>query len=434
MNYLISLVRSLKPLCIEHWFVVVILLYSIGGFIRYNFLSGTIGNTIPFVGFCILIWRLLASRKSMPLRGVSAFFYFILVVWTLWLTIDMILFTDFREITMEYKGITTVLLNISQSLMFAPNLLPLTIFCIPRNRNLDFSYIVRACILMMILYIIAYPFALWSVTNFALDMTARAGEEGNYNSFISDASIHISLLLAPNLMLYCREYLPRKKWLFFLLAFIASLIITVYTARRGGTLFSVLYLFFAWFIYSVHNKKVSKFKAMLLAVVVVSAAYYIVTGLADSFFSLIFERGIEENRTNVEESFYADMTSWYDWIFGRGWFGTYYDLSFDQFRMGLETGFLTLILRGGLLYLIPYVAIMLIGAFNGYFRSRNLFCKSLGVLLFMNVCSLYPFGWPEMNFTFFIYWIGIWICNQPRYRNMTDIEIKQIFFTHPLIR
>ncbi len=434
MNYFLSLVHSLKPRCIEHWFVVVILLYGIGGFIRYNFLPGTIGNTIPLIGFCILIWKLLASKKAMPLRGISAFFYLVLIVWTLCLTVDMILFTDFREVTEEYKGTTTVLLNISQSLMFAPNLLPLTILCIPRNRNIDFAYIVRACILVMILYIIAYPFALWSVTHFTLDMTAKAGEAGNYQTFIRHASLHISLLLAPNLMFYCREYLPKRKWQLFLLTFIASLLITIYTARRGNTLFSVLYLFFAWFIYSVYNKKVSKLKAILLVVVVASAAYYIVTGLADSFFSLIFERGVEDSRSGVEEAFYADMKSWEDWIFGRGWFGAYYDTGFGAFRMGVETGFLTLILRGGLLYLVPYVALMLIGAFNGYLRSRNLFCKSLGVLLFMNVCSLYPFGWPDMNFTFLLYWIGIWICNQSKYRNMTDSEIKQVFFTHPLIR
>lgn len=125
------------------------------------------------------------------------------------------------------------------------------------------------------------------------------------------------------------------------------------------------------------------------------------SNMAETFFATLMERGDEDSRSGVEESFYADMKTETDWIFGRGWFGAYYDPIFNKPRLGVETGYLTLILRGGLFYLIPYVIILLFSFYNGYFRSNNLFCKSFGILCLMQIINLYPFGWPAFNFFHF---------------------------------
>lgn len=165
-----------------------------------------------------------------------------------------------------------------------------------------------------------------------------------------------------------------------------------------------------------------------MALIVIGLIYILFSNMADSFFSTLLERGDENTRDGVEESFYADMKSQTDWIFGRGWFGQYYEPIFKTYRSSIETGFLALILRGGFLYLIPYVLILAFTAIYGYFKSRNLFCKSFAIMCLMQIVNLYPFGWPAFNFFHFLIWLGVWICNIKSFRELTDNQIKTYLF------
>lgn len=122
------------------------------------------------------------------------------------------------------------------------------------------------------------------------------------------------------------------------------------------------------------------------------------------------------------------MKSQVDWVFGRGWFGRYYEPGFKIFRSSIETGYLALILRGGFLYLIPYVATLSFTAFTGYFKSNNLFCKSFAIMCLMQIISLYPYGWPVFNYFHFILWMGVWVCNIKSFREMTDNQIFNKIF------
>ncbi len=115
-------------------------------------------------------------------------------------------------------------------------------------------------------------------------------------------------------------------------------------------------------------------------------------------------------------------------MFGRGWFGRYYEPAIMDYRSDIETGYLALVLRGGLFYLVPYVAILILSFFNGYFRSRNLFCKSFAILCLMQVVNLYPYGWPAFNFYHFVVWVGVWVCNSKKFRRLDNIQIAEYCF------
>ena len=162
---------------------------------------------------------------------------------------------------------------------------------------------------------------------------------------------------------------------------------------------------------------------IVLAIVCASLFFALFTNLSDSFFSVLMERGADDSRTGVEDSFYADMKSNSDWIFGRGWFGQYFESLTNLYRTGIETGFLTMILRGGLLYLLPYLLLLSISFVKGVFFSHNLLCKSLGLICLMQIISLYPFGWPAFNFFHFTVWMGVWLCNTKRFRMYNDKAI-----------
>ena len=180
-------------------------------------------------------------------------------------------------------------------------------------------------------------------------------------------------------------------------------------------------------LYLFYDKKSSKFLQVIGAIVTVAVCFFIFTNNQDSFFSILTERGMEDSRSIVEQNMIADMHGW-DWIVGRGLFGEYYDPMFEMNRPDIETGYLALILKGGVIYLFCFVGVLLSSAYKGLFKSRNLFVKAFAVIMIMAVIDLYPFGWPKFNFHYFTVWIGVYICNKSAYRALTDSQIYNLYF------
>ena len=257
---------------------------------------------------------------------------------------------------------------------------------------------------------------------------ATWGDSGTYGDFITNSTRGIASLAPVVIMVFFKKFLPIKKWNWFLIAYVGSVLIQVFLARRGGLATSVLYLALAWLMYLLNDKNTSKFKTIILLAFAISISYLLFNNMAESLFANLLERGIEDSRAGVENSFYADMDSQADWWFGRGWFGQYYEPLSGIHRSSIETGFLALILRGGYLYLIPYVLILGLSFYNGYFRSKNLFCKSFAIMCLMQIVCLYPWGWPTFSFLHFVIWLGVWVCNSKRLRQMSDEQIRKIYF------
>lgn len=424
--YITSLIKSLKPSRREHWMMLAILIYSLNGVLKY-YVPSALCNVLTTVSALTFIWMVLKHIHGFNLKGITGIFYIVLILWSVCLTFHMFFIADVRSTFTDYHGLTTWLLAYFGSAMFMPNLIPFVILAFPRNYQFDFKYLWRVMWLMCILYLCYYPFAFWNMTHYSWSFDQVAGEvwgdKGTYGDFITNSTIGIASLAPVVIMVYFKKYLNVKQWKWFLIAYVGSILIQAFLARRGGLVMSVLYLVLAWGMYALNDKRTSKFKMVLLAAVVIGLGYMLFSNMADSFFSTLIERGNEDTRGGVEDGFYADMKSQSDWIFGRGWFGQYYEPLLGMFRHGVETGFLTLILRGGLLYLIPYLVILALSFWNGYFRSQNLFCKSLAIICLMQIISLYPFGWPAFNFFHFIMWVGVWSCNNKLIRSLTDEQI-----------
>ena len=173
---------------------------------------------------------------------------------------------------------------------------------------------------------------------------------------------------------------------------------------------------------------------LAMATVMLASAYMVFVSLSDSFFSLIVERAEADTRSGVERSFYKYFSSQADWLFGRGLLGTYYDEIFGEQRFSIETGYLFIILRAGLLYLIPYVMLLMVSGIKGYFKSNNLFIKSIAIFMLMSVLELYPWGYPTFSFKFFIIWLGVIMCNSKYFLSMSDQEIQNVLFVKPIIK
>ena len=430
MGRLVLLIKSLRPYRLEHWMMLSILLYSLVGVLKYYlpaFLSNVITSVCGF-GFIVLV---IMNIRRCTLTGWTRALYLFLVLWTLCLTLRMFLIDDVRGTFSEYNGITTWLLAYFSSSYFLPNLMPLILLVIPMQDGFDFRYLWRVMWLMVILYLCYYPFAFWSMTHYNWSFNvagASWGEAGTFGDFVSNSTKGISSIAPAVIMIFFKKYLPTRTWKWFMIAFVGSILIQAFMARRGGLATSILYLVLVWGMYSFNDRSVSKVKMTLMALAVIGVCFLLFSGMADSLFSTLIERGVADSRSGVENGFYRDMDSAVDWIFGRGWFGQYYEPIFGKYRSSIETGYLALILRGGLLYLIPYIGILGLSFYNGYFKSGNLFCKSFAIMCLMQIVSLYPFGWPAFNFAHFVIWIGVWVCNSSMLRIMNDWQIKRLFF------
>lgn len=429
--YIVSLIKSLRPYRREHWIMLSILVYSLVGVLKY-YLPNSLSNALMTLSAFIFIIVVCKHASGFHLKGITGLFYGVLIIWSLCLTFHMFFIADIRSTFVDYHGLTTWLLAYFGSPLFLPNLIPFVILAFPRDYEFDFRYLWRVMWLLCILYICYYPFAFWNMTHYSWSMEridgSEWGDKGTYGDFITNSTMGIAALAPVVIMVFFKRYLPTKYWICFLASYVGSIFIAAFLARRGGLALSVSFLVLAWIMYAMSDKETSSFEMILMAAIVVGIAFVLFTNMADSFFSTLLERGDEDTRSGVEESFYADMKSQADWLFGRGWFGQYYEASTGFYRSSIETGYLALILRGGMLYLIPYVVTLGITAFTGYFKSNNLFCKSFAIMCLMQIISLYPFGWPAFNFNHFILWIGVWYCNNSNSRNKSDKSINNYFY------
>jgi hypothetical protein len=151
----------------------------------------------------------------------------------------------------------------------------------------------------------------------------------------------------------------------------------------------------------------------------------------ESYLVLLLDKLDKNTRSGVEMAFYKDM-SWMDWIIGRGMTGTYYCWEVSDIdrlnRLVIETGYLNIILKGGIFLLLPYVFFCIKSFFLGYFKSKNMLTKGMGVYCLAYVFFLYPSGTPEFNLSWVILWISILYCNTSSIRYMSDEQIRNKYF------
>lgn len=417
---IILLIRSLKPTRIEHYLLLSILLYQLGDFLGYN-MTTTVERSIKCLGFLLFVYLLVVKSKYLPFRGWPMLLFSLLLIDVVWITLCTFFFNGYG---IEEKSLYEKGFSIMFSQYFLPSIMPFMLLLFNSKKHIDMRYFIRLMTVLSLVYLCLYPFAFYNMLNYRYDLSLGFGEEGGYGDFINKSNFHITSLAVPAILYYFRKYLPNKLWWLFFAVSIGELLIALYTARRGRSVTLLLYYLSCYILYYV-NKRTSKVWLLIMGIIVVILGFLIIKESSSGFLSLLFERGVEDTRSNVELAFYTSMDT-YSWIWGRGWFGQYYDFIFREYRTGMETGYLTLILRGGLVYLFLYVTVLLFSGLRGLFCSKSIFVKAFAIMILMSIFELYPFGWPTFNFKFYVIWIGVFICNSPYYLRLKDRKIKTI--------
>ncbi len=411
-------IRSMLPCRNEHYIILSIAFYSIGT-VLIQLVNSTTGRFIQLIAVLFLLWRFIITKKRFPFKSNCRILYLFLTIWILWLVIKlMILNYDTIPGNEIFGKLIEVLINVN----FLPTIMILFLYMLRSENSIDLNYIFNLLLKLGQLSLIFLPFAIFHMINFQWSWSNYL-EEGSYQDFIANSSYHINSIIPPIILIFFKKYLPTKVWSIFLILNISSLFISIYCARRSGTALILLYFACCYVIYMIYDNKVSKFKLMIIGFIIIYLLYYFVSNNTGSIFSLLIERGTIDSRSDVEYSFFRSMNL-EDWIFGKGIFGTYYDWVYNKNRSGIETGYLTLILRGGIVYLLMYVTLLFKAAYLGFTKSKNLFIKSIAVCIIISIIELYPFGWPEFSLKFFFIYLGVFLCLSKRYCNMTDSQIK----------
>ena len=420
-DYIIALI----PRRVEHFLLISILVYSSGTFF-YSNITTSVGQVFRLSGFLLFIYTILKNGKEQPFSGLPLLLYILLLISITYTTFYTFFIADTSLIGSSFYEMG---MNLYSSELFAPSIMPLILIVFQKGYHIDINYIVGLMTAIAILYLLISPFALANMLLFKFDANANLdfNDEGGYGEFINESTLHIAAFETPVIMYYWKRYFSNKRWLIFVSVSVIALFMTLYMARRGQSAIYAAYFGLGYLLYLAYDKKTSKLIAMLTGLgIIVAGGLFVFIG-SDSFLSLLLERGMEDTRSIVEQNFYNSL-DFKDYILGRGWFGQYYDSLFATYRRGVETGYLTLILRGGIFYLVLYVSLLLYSGIRGLFFSKSIFVKSFAIMIIMSVLSLYPFGWPAFDFYFLLIWMGVFICNNDYYLKMTDNQAKLLFY------
>lgn len=240
----------------------------------------------------------------------------------------------------------------------------------------------------------------------------------------------INLYLNGGLMfaILMQKYLTKKDRLLVNIAAFLSIICAAYFARRGVLLSYLVTVAFTLLINLHFRKYSSKFFTILKYAIVVLIVALFVLSFGELLFTNLYERMEYDSRSGVELELLDQMTTTGDMTFGRGYAGSYYSEFIDPDgieREGIETGYLHLILKGGIVYLVLMSLTFIPAVILGFFKSKNYYMKMLSCfalifIIFFNVAN--------SNITFsiryFMFLIVIHILYNPKYRKMSDKEVE----------
>lgn len=225
---------------------------------------------------------------------------------------------------------------------------------------------------------------------------------------------------------------PRKLFVLFVMGL--TFILAVMRARRGLMFMSLSILAFSFLIYQYANKTkvINIILSFFLITSVSYAAYRIYDKNKQGAFNYVTHRIVLNTRTEVEQYFYQDLKT-PDWIAGKGMFGEYFCPGVVEgpgqitiFRDVIETGFLQVILKSGLIGLSLFLFLAVPAIIKGLFNSKNILCKASAIWIFLFILFLYPGRLNLFSLHYALVWISIGFCFSKQIRLMTDNQISSI--------
>lgn len=388
-----------------------ITIYSVGNFFYIN--NRNVCSAITILSFLVIIYAILKIKSFyIPFKGSVKYVYVLFLIWTI-ITIVRGLISGHEKHSLN-----------------PVNIYGLSAFIVPfivliGTKKMSLNSVVKFSIISGIIGIAMIALNYKDI--FSQTIALQTGEE--YQSYLGNIGTQ-SMLLFNTAFIFMIFYLLKHNYRYITFASVGLfLIVVLFSARRGGIFMILLIIMLTLYLYLFKFKVNSgsmfyKWLFTLSALIFISFLLFYNSNFLLSF---LFERLLEDSRTVVESYFYRSFDgNIYDWLFGRGLSGTYKVPAFTvQDRGVIETGYLYLILKGGLLSLILFVFILVNSFFKGFFRSKNILIKAMSLYIVVHIIYLYPFGIPMFNLEYVILWISVAYCQSEYWRSLTSKEIQK---------
>jgi hypothetical protein len=367
-------------------------------------LLGIILFTPSFIS--LITWRF----EYNYLKFIFNFFFF----WSLIVII--------RGIQFDIESIKKMLLSASGGifLYFVP-----IVITFPRGIKY-FKKIIDVILILSIFFIIYdllfYRVLLWGITGPRLATST-------IETFARQLSIPSGFILLTYI------YHSGKRNIFALSIVILTFLLAAIRARRGLMFMSISLLVASYLVYYFTNK--GKFLRIVLSIFLFIFLFIYGNEVYNSnrsgMFGLITGRMDEDTRTGVEDYFYSSMSNT-DLLIGRGINGQYYCPGINEtegtvtiFRDTIETGYLQIILKGGIISFVLFLMMAIPAIILGFFYSNNLLSKSSAIWILLFLLYSYPTTINSFALDYILIWLSIGICFDPKIREKTNDEILAEF-------
>jgi hypothetical protein len=240
------------------------------------------------------------------------------------------------------------------------------------------------------------------------------------------------LSLPSGLIILTYLYHSKKRILLALFVIIITFFLATVNARRGLMFMTLSILLVSCLIYVFSHKR--KLFKIIFSLLLIPVIYFLGITLYNEnrsgIFANITERIDENTRSVIEGYFFLDMNT-QDLLLGRGVNGQYFCPEIDinsltGYRNAIETGFLQIILKGGLISLGLLLLIAIPAMFKGIFYSKNILSKAAGVWIFLFLIDSYPATITSFTMHYLLVWISIGICYSKDLRNIPDSTLIEM--------
>lgn len=245
-----------------------------------------------------------------------------------------------------------------------------------------------------------------------------------------------SLYLSCSLVLLTIPFQKIKIQISSLLAFCLALLISTIFARRN-LIFSIgIAGIFTIIFYSFSRFGTPKKLLFFAIITVLMSTFYVYLSKNSTverftFLTSRLEEGLNESRDDIEQKMFKDFSATpLDYIWGRGGNGSYTTSEFIEIngnqRRSMETGYLAMILKGGVIYLFLHLLILIPAVYKGLFQSNNFLVKAGALLIIISILELYPAGFNGATLYNLIIWACVGMCYSLGMRRMDNKEILNI--------
>jgi len=231
------------------------------------------------------------------------------------------------------------------------------------------------------------------------------------------------------------NYFNTRENKYAILSSLTLLMLALIAAKLGtrGALVNYLITLTSCFTFAIYHIKNRNRKTNFILLSILGSCILVFLVLTNlNSFEYIINKGFDKaayegTRGGIFRDFFADFSSAKDWLIGRGLNGKIFRGIGPVDRMAdeIENGYLYILLKGGLLYLVPYLLIQFRAIYFGAFKSNNLLCKSFALILIINLYDLFPFGLPDMSVRYMFLWIITGICYSKQMIRMSDQQVTK---------